>query len=274
MDKPVRRQRRAAAMAVAGAQRTASRASARPRGRRPRSNPSRGARFSWVFTKRVGMHCRSHQIRTADMDKPVRRQRRAAAMAVAGAQRTASRASARPRGRRPRSNPSRGASVFLGLYQACRHALSIAPNSNRRHGQAGSKTAPRSGDGGRRSVANGEPSVSEAKGPKAPQQSVPGSQRFPGSLPSVSACIVDRTKFEPPTWTSRFEDSAAQRRWRSPERSERRAERQRGQGAEGPAAIRPGEPDFPGSLPSMSACIVDRTKFEPPTWICRQVGIR
>jgi hypothetical protein len=42
--------------------------------------------------------------------------------------------------------------------------------------QAGSTTAPRSGDGGRRSAANGEPSASEVKGPKAPQQSVPGSR--------------------------------------------------------------------------------------------------
>jgi hypothetical protein len=97
----------------------------------------------------------------------VRRQRREAAMAVAH---RASRASARPRGRRPRSNLS-GRAFYTG---------------------------PR----------------------------------------TVNRCIpfvaLGRT---PDIKHAEFDDSAAKRRWRSPIG---RAERQRGQGAEGPAAIFPG----------------------------------
>jgi hypothetical protein len=71
--------------------------------------PSRGAITPVVRSMPLAFHSESFEIRAADIDKSVRRQRRAAAMAVAGAQRTASRASARPRGQMPRSNPSRRA---------------------------------------------------------------------------------------------------------------------------------------------------------------------
>ncbi len=80
------------------------------------NNPSRGASNFRPENRIQATERSTPPIRTADRQtRPVRQQRRAAAMAVAGAQRTVSRASARPRGQRPRSTTRRCTGLIAGV---------------------------------------------------------------------------------------------------------------------------------------------------------------
>jgi hypothetical protein len=73
--------------------------------------------------------------------------------------------------------------------------------------QGSSTPAPRSGDGGRRSAANGEPSVSEAEGPQALKQSLRAHHSFPGPRTPFGQLTFDVSIRTPDRLTREFDNS-------------------------------------------------------------------